>query len=61
MCGYTKFPFLKSLSQVVQANITWKQCKELPVKFSSGKSTVINGKVYCGGGDTDRDGEYTVY
>ena len=43
------------LTQVVQASITWKQCKEIPVKLSGGKTIVINGKVYCGGGFTNRD------
>ena len=43
-------------SNLPQASITWKQCKEIPVKLSVRKSTqtVINGKVYYGG-DADRD------
>ena len=48
--------------QGLQASIIWKQCKETPVEFSGEKSTVINGKVYCGGGDTDRDDDdFIVY
>ena len=48
--------------QGLQASITWKQCEEIPVKLSAGKSTIINGKVYCGGGGTDRaDDMYIVY
>ena len=49
--------------QVLKASITWKQCSELPTQLSTGKTTVINGKVYFGGGDTynnDRD-NYIVY
>ena len=42
--------------------VTWNPCKESPVEFSGGKSTVINGKVYYGGGFIDRDdAEYIVY
>ena len=42
---------------VLQASITGKQCAEL------GKTTVINGMVYCGGGERySRDTvEYDVY
>ena len=48
--------------QGLQASITWKQCKETPVRLSWGKTIVINGKVYCGGGATDRDDDwYIVY
>ena len=39
--------------------MTWKQCAALPSKLSEGKTSVINGKVYCGGGLTDN--EYVVY
>ena len=46
--------------QVIQASITWKQCKEIPVELSSGKSTVINGKVYCGGGYTNRGDDGSI-
>ena len=53
---------ISNLPQVLKASITWKQCKEIPVKLSGEKSTVINGKVYCGGGVTDGDDdEYIVY
>ena len=27
----------------------------------NGKTTVINGKVYCGGGGTDGDGQFIIY
>ena len=65
MCGI-KWIFYTNvqnyLNQVIQACITWKQCKEMPVKSSRGMSTVINGKVYYGGGDTDKmDDHYIVY
>ena len=45
----------------MQASITWKQCTNLPTNLNSGKTTSINGKVYCGGGDTDDDDDYIVY
>ena len=43
--------------------ISWKLCAELPAKICNGKTTVINDKVYCGGGNTDSPGagEYIVY
>ena len=48
---------------IIQVSITWKQCAELPTRLNSGKATVINGKVYCGGtADDDNDNdEYIVY
>ena len=49
-----------NLPQVVQASITWKQCKVVPIALDDGKTTVINGKVYCGGGDTDKDDDYYI-
>ena len=33
--------------------ITWKQCADLPTRLSEGKTAIINGKVYCGGGATN--------
>ena len=48
--------------QVVPANITWKQCANLPTRFSSGKTTIINGKVYWGGGEiANIHDRYIVY
>ena len=48
--------------QVLQARITWKQCADLPIKIYAGYATIINGKVYCGGGETNDDNDkYTVY
>ena len=52
-----------------KASFKWKRCMELPIKLSFLKSTIINGKVYCGGGqidddedsDDDDDEEYNVY
>ena len=38
---------------IIQVSITWKQCAELPTKLEEGKTTVISGKVYCGGGWSD--------
>ena len=46
-------------NNTIQTGITWKQCTELPIKLSKGKTTVINAKVYCGGGEVND--EYTVY
>ena len=47
----------------LQASITWKQCADLPMRISFMKTTVINGKVYCGGGVTIASGdiEYIIY
>ena len=45
----------------MQAGITWKQCARLPTTLVNGKTTVINGKVYCGGGVTDGDSKCIVY
>ena len=38
--------------QVIKASvhITWKPLAHLPAQVSEGKTTVIDGKVYCGGG-----------
>ena len=48
--------------QVVQAGITWKQCAKVPVEYSHGTSTVLNGKVYYGGGVTEsNNNEMNVY
>ena len=41
-------------------SVTWKQCADLPTGSNLIKNTVINGKVYCGGGVSDDD-EYIVY
>ena len=43
--------------------ITWEECAQLPYCHGGGQSTVIDGKVYCGGGGTggDRRSEYIVY
>ncbi len=38
--------------QVMQATITWKSSTDLPAAPSEAKTTVINGKLYCGGGVT---------
>ena len=62
-CAFVQLTDLSCIkfTQVVQTNITWKQCKEIPaVKMYAGKSTVINGKVYCGGGEADRDDDYYI-
>ena len=48
--------------QAPQACISWKQCAELPIRFHIGNTTVINAKVYCGGGETaDDNDKHTVY
>ena len=33
--------------------MTWKSCADLPTKSAEAKTTVINGKIYCGGGVTE--------
>ena len=48
----------------MQASITWKLCTALPTKLSGGRTTVIIGKVYCGGNAADivsGDDDHTVY
>ena len=47
---------------IIQVSIiTWKQCAELPTSTCYGKTTVVNGKVYYGGGNTDSPGgDYIV-
>ena len=52
---------LLNVAIYLQANIElkWEHCAKLPTDFCVGKATVINGKVYCGGGATDN--EYIVY
>ena len=56
--------------QALQASITWKECAELPNGLRNAKTIVINGKVYCGGGeandgdddgDDDANDEFVVY
>jgi hypothetical protein len=46
--------------QILQAGITWKQCANVPTGLSGGITTVISGKVYCGG-VTYGDGDYIIY
>ena len=42
--------------------VNWKQCADIPIKVSGANATVINGKVYCGGGFTgDDDNDYVIY
>ena len=42
--------------------MTWKSCADLPTKSSEAKTTVINGKIYCGGGVTGTfSDDYIVY
>ena len=46
----------------MQASIVWEKCADLPFATAAGQSTVINGKVYFGGGVTDNDdNRYLVY
>ena len=39
----------------------WKQCAKLPIWLNLAKTTIINGKVYCGGGWTGGDNKHIVY
>ena len=46
----------------MQADITWNKRAELPKKMSHGTTLVIDGKVYCGGGEANKDSDkHTVY
>ena len=48
--------------QVLQTSISWKQCANLPTRLNGGMATIINNRVYCGGGATPGgDGDYIVY
>ena len=43
-------------------SIDWEQCADLPYATAAGQSTIINGKVYFGGGITDDDNKrYLVH
>ena len=42
-------------NQPIQVGIDWEHCADLPFAIAAGQSTVINGKVYFGGGITDID------
>ena len=39
--------------QGLRARIAWKQCADVPNHLRTGKATVLNGKVYFGGGVTE--------
>ena len=47
----------------MQPTITWKSCSDLPIEISEAKTTVIGGKVYCGGGVTNKafNDDFHVY
>ena len=50
------------LEQILHANITWRECAELPISLVNGKTVVNNGKVYYGGGVASSDNDqYNVY
>ena len=53
-----------TLTYIIQVGITWKRYTKLPTRMNNAKTTVINGRVYCGGGIAD-DGcgndEHNVY
>ena len=36
-----------------QFDITWQECAELPIEVNSGQATVLDDKVYYGGGETN--------
>ena len=42
-------------TQSLQACLKWKRCQDLPVATRSGQSVVVNGKVYFGGGEAERE------
>ena len=39
----------------------WRKCTDVPIEVSTGNSTVVNGKVYFGGGVTSEKDECTIY
>ena len=45
----------------MQGSITWEDCAQLPTGLAGGKTTVIEGKVYFGGGGGSVDSEFIVY
>lgn len=47
-------------TQVLQADIIWNQCANLPTDLAEGQSVVVNDKVYCGGSAASEN-EYLVY
>ena len=53
------------IPQPLQAKLVWKTCADLPCAMSNGMSTIINGKVYYGGGECttndESDSHYTVF
>ena len=61
MHDYNTVPHLLHDTQVLQASITRKQCANLPIGLNEGVTTVINGKVYCGGDTVDDDDDYIIY
>lgn len=41
-------------------HVTWESCPELKTKLSESKTTVVNGKVYCGGGGVDVKNDHFI-
>ena len=39
----------------------WRKCADIPIEMSTGNSTVVNGKVYFGGGITSKEDACTIY
>ena len=58
--NYYKLIYNHNNQQVLITSITWTQLADVPVKMSLGKTAVINGKVYYGGGKSSntRDNYY---
>jgi len=44
------------------AELMWRQCANLPAAITNAQATLVNGKVYVGGGDTGTDeGDYLLF
>ena len=54
--------YILSKTRFSSGSIGWKRCADLSTKISAVKSTIIEGKVYCGGvTEEGGDTEYIIY
>ena len=52
---------MHTLQQTTKACITWKKHGELPEKISGGQATIIGGRIYCGGQDSEHSTSCYMY
>ena len=45
----------------MHASTVWEECAQIPSNTADGKMTVIDGKVYYGGGFADGNSDFIVY